>query len=268
MNSGWFGRANATFAQLVATSERFFLPMEMDVMRNREYDEQVKEMARLPFDRICILTHRRHIEGGPMEPEIIFAQAYSNRPAPHYPEGRYIAAHSIGRFDGGWHLARVGAHARIIDEDGEGIEIWPNRLEPPNDGGSFHRPTQPQFDQDVSDSYPDVRLVISLCVLLGLHNVRQRVEAVPKALQKKRRDSSKPPLYSYRVLVVDGDCWDRSLTNGESGSGGFRSHMRRGHIRRLDESRRVWVRATLVHGSRAGFVDKEYAPNSPPPESH
>jgi hypothetical protein len=77
-------------------------------------------------------------------------------------------------------------------------------------------------------------------------------------LNKKRLLHDRQPLYSYHVLVVDGECWDRPETAQSDEKGGVRSHLRRGHIRRLDETRHVWVRATYVHGSRPGFVDKDY----------
>jgi len=94
--------------------------------------------------------------------------------------------------------------------------------------------------------------------MLSLHNVKTRTVAPPEKLQKKRLKHGGKPLFSYKVLVVDGEEWHDSGNRG-TGTGSVRSHMRRGHIRQLHNSdRRVWVRATLVHGKAAGFVSKDY----------
>ena len=104
----------------------------------------------------------------------------------------------------------------------------------------------------------DVYSIVNLCTMLSLHNVKTRTVAPPEKLQKKRLKHGGKPLFSYKVLVVDGEEWHDSGNRG-TGTGSVRSHMRRGHIRQLHNSdRRVWVRATLVHGKAAGFVSKDY----------
>lgn len=100
-----------------------------------------------------------------------------------------------------------------------------------------------------------VARVLSLLALLGVQNVeRQNVEA-PQRLNRKRQRNGRLPLYSYHVLKVAGETWDSPYVSG-SGAG-YRSHLRRGHIRRLATGT-VWVRATYVRGSVPGFVDKDY----------
>jgi hypothetical protein len=120
-------------------------------------------------------------------------------------------------------------------------------------------------DDGLSVSGTIISSVINLCVMLNLHNVKAIKQHIPAKLQKKRERSGKVPLYSYKVLDVAGDVWDGHDSTGEGS--GVRSHMRRGHIRRLDEIRKVWVRATIVHGSIPGFVDKEYVVNGLKPQN-
>jgi len=85
-----------------------------------------------------------------------------------------------------------------------------------------------------------------------------------KKVNRRRRGCNKLPLYSYHVLNVDGNLWAAPENKSEDPTG-LRSHFRRGHVRRLqDPPRKVWVRATLVHGSRPGFVDKDYQVNMDP----
>lgn len=102
-----------------------------------------------------------------------------------------------------------------------------------------------------------VSSVVALCVMAGLDNVTTETVEPSARQNAKLKSRGKLPLYSYKILNVDGERWE---SNGfDSGDGqGYRSHLRRGHIRRLADGRAVWVRATYVHGRVAGFVDKDY----------
>lgn len=97
----------------------------------------------------------------------------------------------------------------------------------------------------------------SLAAMLSLRNVRAVEVAPPENIESKRRRKGKRPLYSYHVLEVDGEIWDYRSGDGSSGKS-IRSHLRRGHIRRLPVGN-IWVRACYVHGKSDGFVDKDYA---------
>lgn len=100
------------------------------------------------------------------------------------------------------------------------------------------------------------RKVLNLCVMLNLCNVQTEDVSPDPRFNRHQISSNRLPLETYKILKIDGQAWGRSAVIG-FGSG-KRSHMRRGHIRRLDESRHVWVRATSVKGSRPGAVHKIY----------
>lgn len=109
----------------------------------------------------------------------------------------------------------------------------------------------------------DITNIQNLLVMLSLHNTKTKIINPPEKLNAKRKRNGKLPLYSYHVLDVDGEIWDTSGRDDGDGHG-YRSHLRRGHIRRIASERCVWVRATFVHGRIQGFVDKDYnviAPN-------
>lgn len=96
-----------------------------------------------------------------------------------------------------------------------------------------------------------------LLVMLSLSNVGTKRVDPPKFLNRKRVQRGKLPLYDYHVLTIDGaEVYGRESSASDDRR--IRSHFRRGHIRRLDDSRRVWVRASYVHGRADGFVDKDY----------
>lgn len=68
------------------------------------------------------------------------------------------------------------------------------------------------------------------------------------------------PFDTYHVLTIDVP----GMPGERGGSGGAhrspREHLRRGHIRRLGDGRRIWVNATVVAAGRgAGTVTKDYA---------
>jgi len=102
----------------------------------------------------------------------------------------------------------------------------------------------------------DADAILTLCKLLEVHDAETPVVSAPPKLQAKRAKHGKAPLYDYHVLRIGGETWDTPYVSSGTGAG-RRSHLRRGHIRRL-ESKTVWVRATYVHGSKDGFLHKDY----------
>lgn len=104
-----------------------------------------------------------------------------------------------------------------------------------------------------------VTVLMNFLIMLSLNNVTTEQVKVPEKLNKSRTIKGKVPLLDYHVLNVDGKRWDSKRDDESDGEYGVRSHMRRGHIRKIQSGRFVWVSACFVHGSIPGFVDKEYA---------
>lgn len=115
-----------------------------------------------------------------------------------------------------------------------------------------------QMANDISgDLHDEMNAFIDLCCALACANVgTERIEQ-PPALQRSRLRAGKLPLRDFHVLRISGE---RAMP-GQRGAAGdreaARSHLRRGHIRRLPGERVTWVNATIVRGR--GFVDKVYA---------
>ena len=91
----------------------------------------------------------------------------------------------------------------------------------------------------------------------NVHVEKSEVSKTRKAMQAAKKGAL--PFDSYHVLTIDAPC-----QAGEGpAAGGHRSpreHLRRGHIRRLPDSRRIWVNATVVAAGRGGgVVTKDYA---------
>lgn len=116
------------------------------------------------------------------------------------------------------------------------------------------------YAQIASDAQDEISMLFQTGMMLNCANVTVPEIAAPTMLNKKRIAKGKQPFFSYRVLQVEAP---RSAKS--SAGGGYhatpRAHLRRGHIRRLEE-RTVWVRPAIVNagaGAVVGSVEKDYA---------
>ena len=98
--------------------------------------------------------------------------------------------------------------------------------------------------------------LLSMLNALACSNVHiERSE--PKKAGKKIKAAL--PFDAYHLLTIDvpGRLGERTGAGGDHRSP--REHLRRGHIRRLADGRRVWVSATVVSAGSGGAVKKDYA---------
>jgi hypothetical protein len=102
-----------------------------------------------------------------------------------------------------------------------------------------------------------VSVVLGFLNALSCSNVG--IERSPaRKSAKKAKDAL--PFDTYHVLTIDvpGRAGERGAPTGPHRAP--REHLRRGHIRRLADGRRIWVNATVVSAGRgAGVVKKDYA---------
>jgi hypothetical protein len=77
--------------------------------------------------------------------------------------------------------------------------------------------------------------------------------------QRRVRDG-KLPIYETRVLIIHTP--RETVTRSEANTGQLRAsprqHLRRGHIRRLPDGRKIWVQAAVVGSVEKGRIDKSY----------
>jgi hypothetical protein len=112
------------------------------------------------------------------------------------------------------------------------------------------------FDTVHADLADEVNAYSDLCYALACKNVSTREHRAPEALNRHRIKAGKLPLNGFHVLELSGGGALPGAGGGPDRSGP-RSHLRRGHIRRLPGERVTWVNSTVVRGR--GFVDKVYA---------
>lgn len=113
-----------------------------------------------------------------------------------------------------------------------------------------------------ADLMDEVNAFRDLCLTLSCKNVRAERQPASRLLNKARNKRSKPPLKDFHILTIDGQS-DFGSGAGIGQGSSRRSHLRRGHIRRLSADRVTWVNATIVSG-QGGFVDKAYSVASRP----
>ncbi|ABK44580.1 hypothetical protein Mmc1_2079 [Magnetococcus marinus MC-1] len=111
------------------------------------------------------------------------------------------------------------------------------------------------FEQDVTHEITAVR---HLCAVLNCSNVGTDRVGPTAYAQRKRAQQGKKPLYEYKILKIDSQ-QNHSSSNHQGGSHASpRVHLRRGHIRRL-ENRSIWVNACVVGNKQQGLIHKAYA---------
>ena len=108
----------------------------------------------------------------------------------------------------------------------------------------------------LSDYADEAGALMCFLNVLACNNVHVERSEPKKATRKIKAAF---PFDTYHVLIIDVP----NKTGERTHSGSHRSpreHLRRGHIRRIADGRRIWVNATVVAAGRgAGVVTKSYA---------
>lgn len=83
--------------------------------------------------------------------------------------------------------------------------------------------------------------------------------APPAKINERRAREGKPPLFETKTLTIHVN--PRAPSAHGSGTGGHaspRQHLRRGHIRRLESGKNVWVQPHVVGDASRGSITKTY----------
>lgn len=118
------------------------------------------------------------------------------------------------------------------------------------------------FEDAVSDIVRESRVVLELCEALTCRNVSSvPIEKINQSKNVRRIKNGKLPLYETRMLVVDTSLKSnqKSLSSSLSDRNSPRQHLRRGHIRRLNDDRKIWVNSCVVGDKQNGIVNKNYS---------
>lgn len=263
-----YKRLSAGTLPLLKKSQKVYFPSNRRILAGKAIDDQIAELVRLPYPVTTILTDTelpvsdevRRIYKGPktkfdshsviiaFDPtEITDIGGYTIYPQKENSIGficileipEEVREHYLK-----WALVPTVFFA-YRSENGYTIE-----------GEALEDKNSEAFSQEGLFNFD---VILNTCAVLNLQNVSAETHTAPAALNKARIKKGKAGLYDYKILVVDGERWDGRHSTSHSNHDGVRSHFRRGHIRRLETGKAVWVRSTIVQGSREGFVEKTYS---------
>jgi hypothetical protein len=121
---------------------------------------------------------------------------------------------------------------------------------------------QTDFDpQTWRDSFADdAWVLVSFLNALACSNVTAQPLQQPAPIPGRQQKKPSKTQDVYHVLGLTYGADQSDAAHGASGSGGTkREHMRRGHIRRLADGRKLWINAVAVNAGRNfGRVTKSY----------
>lgn len=103
-----------------------------------------------------------------------------------------------------------------------------------------------------ADLHDEIRAVLELIEALACSNVGH--EALPaRKLNKSAQKRGALPFDEYRVLTVKVNA-ARSNRDDQGSGRSLREHLRRGHIRRLHDGRRIWINSCVVAAGASGRI--------------
>lgn len=113
------------------------------------------------------------------------------------------------------------------------------------------------------DTIDEVRVVYEFLAAINCSNVGTSEVPPPTMLNAKRAKKGKVPFYSYNILDIDPAASSNPSADstGTSSHSSPRTHLRRGHLRRLGErfgNKVLWINATVVNPGAVARVDKVY----------
>lgn len=104
----------------------------------------------------------------------------------------------------------------------------------------------------------DVLWSLELIEALSCSNVsHEPIETIDPRKNAKRIKAGKLPIYETRILTIKAGKVSSSGKNYGGTHSSPRQHLRRGHIRRL-EDKKIWVNACVVGKPENGVIDKNY----------
>lgn len=158
-------------------------------------------------------------------------------------------------------LAIKGSGWSIIEINGKSVQMIFNRktLDLKMEVSSDQLTDEQK--QGIANNYFSVvfGLFVSFICALSCKNTKIEDSPIQQSSVKNsiRKSKGKLPFFTHKILTIDGVRSEKKSHNGGSHASP-RVHLRRGHIRRL-ENKNVWVNSCVVGDKSKGMVSKDYA---------
>ena len=157
---------------------------------------------------------------------------------------------------------------RWIEEDCEifinsdASEVFASRI---SDNHVYGEYKDGLFVNDDFDSLPEtarwtlIQIINVACAIevFSCSNVIAVNNLPPKLINQKRLKKGKVPFFEYKTLHIKQERKEKNnIKKGTHNSP--RLHLRRGHIRKLYDGRKIWITACLVGNKKNGMIIKDY----------
>lgn len=239
--------------KLAESSEKFLLPDSGRLYDDPDYkalDEN--EELKLPFNNICLEYFVPYIEDN-----LNVSDVYVSKRIILAQQGKQlIRLHIVNFISNKWLysgsiiLPIINYLDRSLKIDGR-VAI---RCSPDPIGNIIF--TDFGHNELVKQHGDEIGCFLSFLNILRCSNVKTQINQPKKTNVKLKKDAL--PFDSYHILTID--LPHKEYCNGEP-KGDHRSpreHLRRGHIRRLNDGRRVWVNTAVINPGVVGTVKKDY----------
>lgn len=117
------------------------------------------------------------------------------------------------------------------------------------------------YQEAIHDISGEARALLEFCEALTCSNViTNTIQVEGKKANPKRVKHGKLPIYETKVLslVVPKSKSPNRAGLAQDSRASPRHHLRRGHIRTLQDGRRIWINSCSVGYSARGVIDKSY----------
>lgn len=241
----------ATLSKIIRDSVKFKLSSDLLIdATNSPIDEIEKYVGKdvplsLPYDSICIESEIVDLKGRVIPILTLASQDEENIFVIHVTKGT----------DGEWHF---DYNYELMDSVFYVIHRQTMQCQAVR--GNRHNEVQQQEENHFWVNGP-LRILANLLSVLSCTNtvIQDSEEKPSRSENKKRREKNKLPFFEFKVLGIKAEKVV-GASKGHGGSGSHqspRSHLRRGHIRRL-KTKNVWVNSCVVGDPNKGSIDKEY----------
>lgn len=118
------------------------------------------------------------------------------------------------------------------------------------------------FVNAINDVGAEAVAVLELCEALSCSNVGTDIhqKEPDQSVSERRNRDGKLPIYETKMLILNVPC--KTSKHGDvygAQRADVRQHLRRGHIRRLQDGRKIWVNSCVVGSDANGVINKSYS---------
>lgn len=115
------------------------------------------------------------------------------------------------------------------------------------------------FNESAFFLQQQIWVVMQALCILNCENIKKEDLNVPEKVVKHRKKKGLNSLYDYKILTIYSERTQKYELLGGSEPKSKKAHLRRGHLRRLQSKKVIYVKPTIVSGQNTNeFINKDY----------